>query len=103
MDLLRYNTIILAGNFREWTEADAAKLKDWISDGGTLIACENASEWASPMKLGSVHRKRQANKLLQQYEFQRDLAWNNQAFYQFGIFWEYYPLIISGLKKLHYF
>ena len=60
MDLIRYNTIVLAGNFREWTEADAAKLKDWISDGGTLIACENASEWASRMKLGTVTFKKQA-------------------------------------------
>ena len=33
MDLIRYNTIILAGNFSEWNEADAAKLKDWISNG----------------------------------------------------------------------
>ncbi len=59
MDLIRYNTIILAGNFSEWNEADAAKLKDWISNGGTLIACENASEWASRMKLGAVTFKKQ--------------------------------------------
>jgi len=59
MDINRYNTIILAGSFREWDEADAAKLKAWVSDGGTLIACENATEWASRMKLGSVTFKKQ--------------------------------------------
>jgi hypothetical protein len=58
MDLGKYNTVILAGRFQEWGTADADKLRNWTTEGGTLIACESATEWAARNKLSNVTFKK---------------------------------------------
>ena len=58
MDLNKYNTIILAGSFREWGEQEVRKIRDWTSAGGTLIGYERGSEWAAQNKLGNASFKK---------------------------------------------
>ena len=53
IDLNRYNNIILpGGSFKEWSENDVQKLKTWAENGGTLIACIDASKWAGKNEIG---------------------------------------------------
>ncbi len=45
--LSRYTTIILpGGSYTGWSKETVAKLKNWVNEGGTLIAFKSASEWA---------------------------------------------------------
>lgn len=45
--LAKYNTIILvSGTYNSVDKAVAARLKNWVSDGGTLITFKNAADWA---------------------------------------------------------
>lgn len=49
-DLHRYNTMVLAGgSFSDLPEAD---VREWVEDGGTLIALEDGVEW--PIEQGFV-------------------------------------------------
>ncbi len=46
-DLNRYNNIILvSGNYNGLDKNAVARLKNWVEEGGTLIAFKNAAEWA---------------------------------------------------------
>jgi hypothetical protein len=46
-DLTRYNNIILvSGTYNSLDKNAAARLKNWVTEGGTLIAFKNAIEWA---------------------------------------------------------
>jgi hypothetical protein len=46
-DLSRYNNIILvSGNYNGLDKIATARLKNWVEEGGTLIAFKNAAEWA---------------------------------------------------------
>lgn len=58
MDLRGYNTIILAGRFTEWGDAEAGKLREWANEGGNLIAYKNGTEWAARNKLGNLSFKK---------------------------------------------
>lgn len=53
-DLHRYNSIILAGSFREWGDGEIAKLRSWANEGGNLIVYKRGAQWAAQNKLGSV-------------------------------------------------
>ncbi|MEO1526975.1 MAG: M14 family metallopeptidase [Planctomycetota bacterium] len=45
-DLDRYSCVILpAGSYTAWGEESKAKLKEYVDDGGTLIAIGNAASW----------------------------------------------------------
>jgi hypothetical protein len=51
-DLNKYNVIILAdGSFGSLGAAGTNKIKDWLRDGGTLIAMGNSVRWAESNKL----------------------------------------------------
>jgi len=53
IDLNRYNNIILpGGSLKEWSGNDAQKLKTWVENGGTLIACKDAIKWATKNEMG---------------------------------------------------
>ena len=53
IDLDRYNNIILpGGSFKEWSANDVQKLLTWVENGGTLIACKEASKWAGENEFG---------------------------------------------------
>jgi len=59
IDLSRYNNIILpGGSYGEWDPEDIEKLRFWIENGGTLIACKDASVWAAKQKLGKNRLKK---------------------------------------------
>lgn len=46
-DLSRYNTIVMVnGNYNDLSESAVEKLRDWVRNGGTLIAQRNATQWA---------------------------------------------------------
>lgn len=46
-DLTRYNNIILvSGNYNGLDKSAVARLKNWVEEGGILIAFKNAAEWA---------------------------------------------------------
>lgn len=47
ISLKRYSTLVLpGGSYAAWDKAVVDKLKNWVSDGGTLITFQNASAWA---------------------------------------------------------
>ena len=51
-DLSRYNVIVLpAGSYQDLGESVVTKLQDWLANGNTLIALENANNWLSRNKL----------------------------------------------------
>jgi len=50
-DLQRYNVIIIADGIPHLTKPSEAVLKDWIGNGGTLIATGKAGKWAIDMGL----------------------------------------------------
>ncbi len=55
IDLNRYNNIIMpGGSYKEWSQEEIQKLKRWVENGGTLVACKDASEWAAKNELGST-------------------------------------------------
>lgn len=59
MNLARYNTIVMpGGQYSEWSGKEAEQLRSWTQDGGTLIACESATLWASKNKLGNTSFKK---------------------------------------------
>jgi len=58
LNLNRYNSIILpGGRFREWSEEEVQKLKNWAEEGGILIACDESSRWVADSGLGSTKFK----------------------------------------------
>lgn len=58
INLTKYNTVILpGGNYREFSDSEVQKLKDWVSAGGTLIAYRDAAAWAGRNKLGRTKLK----------------------------------------------
>ncbi|MDF1576613.1 MAG: M14 family zinc carboxypeptidase [Bacteroidales bacterium] len=58
MDLDRYNTLILpGGTYQEWDPDDLEKLTLWVRNGGTLLACKDASSWAALQGLGNTSLK----------------------------------------------
>ncbi len=58
IDLNRYNNIILpGGSLKEWSSSDVQKLKTWVEGGGILIACKDASKWATKNELGKTSFK----------------------------------------------
>lgn len=59
IDISKYNTIILpSGAYREWTSTEIQKIKSWTQDGGTLIANQNAAEWATKSEIGKTTFKK---------------------------------------------
>lgn len=58
IDLRKYNTIILAGSFREWGDGEATKLRDWANAGGNLVVYKSGTEWAARNKFGGVTFKK---------------------------------------------
>jgi hypothetical protein len=54
----RYGEIILpGGSFKEWGEKEVLKLKTWAENGGTLIACKDAADWATRNGFGDTQFK----------------------------------------------
>jgi hypothetical protein len=61
IELSKYNTIILPGGaYREWSNNDVQKLKNWAQEGGTLIAMQSAAAWAARNELGKTTYKKAA-------------------------------------------
>ncbi|MCX2449663.1 M14 family zinc carboxypeptidase [Pedobacter sp. PLR] len=45
--LNRYNVLVLpGGNYSEWDKPTIDKIKNWVTDGGTLITFQTATAWA---------------------------------------------------------
>jgi hypothetical protein len=45
--LKKYNSLVLVGgNYNEWDRNVVAKIKNWVTEGGTLITFQNATAWA---------------------------------------------------------
>ena len=51
-DLSKYNTLILPNG--RYNELDLDKLKNWIKDGGLIIATRSAGEWLAQKKITNV-------------------------------------------------
>lgn len=52
VDLNNYNVIVMvSGSYANLDSAKIARLKDWVSEGNTLITTRGASEWAVRRKL----------------------------------------------------
>ncbi len=55
VDLAAYTTIVLpTGSYRSLPDTATTKLEQWLSAGGTLIACGTATQWVSQQKLAGV-------------------------------------------------
>ena len=54
-DLRRYNTIVMPNGYRPMSSAETSALKDWVKQGGTLIAHDNsAAQLARDSGIGQV-------------------------------------------------
>ncbi|EHQ58301.1 Zinc carboxypeptidase [gamma proteobacterium HIMB55] len=54
-DLRRYNTIVMPNGYRPMSSAETSALRDWIKQGGTLIAHDNsAAQLARDSGIGQV-------------------------------------------------
>ncbi|MFN7120290.1 MAG: M14 family metallopeptidase, partial [Saprospiraceae bacterium] len=57
-NLNRYNVIIMAdGNYNAISQGGVDKLRDWVSNGGTLIAMQGAVQWLKGRGLSPVEFK----------------------------------------------
>jgi hypothetical protein len=55
VDLKKYNTLIMpAGSYQSWGEDEVSRIKEWVSQGNTLICIGNALKWAMDKKLISL-------------------------------------------------
>jgi hypothetical protein len=50
-DLSRYNAMIMVNSYSGLNDSNTKKLKDWIQNGGTLIAFRNTLKWLNKNKL----------------------------------------------------
>jgi hypothetical protein len=54
-DLTRYNVIVMgSGNYSDLSDSTTEKIKDWVHDGGTLIAMRNAIRWTRDNGLSEI-------------------------------------------------
>ncbi|UCE25580.1 MAG: hypothetical protein JSU74_05910 [Candidatus Zixiibacteriota bacterium] len=74
-DLSKYNVIVLPSTWGDWLnqilgEYGTGVLRDWVSNGGTLICVGNAAMWAadSTTGLSQVRPKRQVLDKLDEYD-----------------------------------
>jgi len=59
VDLNRYSTIVMAGgSYVSMDSAGVASLRRWIENGGTLVALEQAAEWAVNTRLATAKFRR---------------------------------------------
>ena len=58
-DLTKYNVLILPDGNYGTILGDGAKMKEWVSNGGTLIALANATSWLSDERVGLLPVKRE--------------------------------------------
>ncbi len=57
MDLDRYTDIIIPSGWNALDKDDAAKLKSWVREGGTLIAYKNTGRWLAKNELLKIKFK----------------------------------------------
>ncbi|WP_426429810.1 M14 family zinc carboxypeptidase [Winogradskyella sp. HB-48] len=57
-DLSRYNTIIMVNSNSALDEGNTKKLKQWIQDGGSLIAYQNTLRWLNSKELLKINFKK---------------------------------------------
>lgn len=58
-DLNRYNVIIMTGySYGDLSSRTVSSIKDWVSDGGTLIVMKQGVNWAKQQELADVTYKR---------------------------------------------
>ena len=68
-DLRRYNTIVIPNGYRPMSSAETSALKDWVKQGGTLIAHDNsAAQLARDSGIGQVRSIGEALDSAQDYD-----------------------------------
>ena len=68
-DLRRYNTIVMPNGYRPMSSAETSALKDWVRQGGTLIAHDNsAAQIARDNGIGQVRSIGDALDSAQDYD-----------------------------------
>ena len=68
-DLRRYNTIVMPNGYRPMSGAETSALKDWVKQGGTLIAHDNsAAQIARESGIGQVRSIGDALDSAQDYD-----------------------------------
>ena len=58
INLSKYNTIILTGAFKEWSKNEIQRLKNWINQGGNIVAYKGATNWISKNDIGKTKFKK---------------------------------------------
>jgi hypothetical protein len=60
VNLDQFTTLILpGGSYRELGDSDVFKIKTWVQNGGTLIACKSAALWISKNEMGKTTFKKE--------------------------------------------
>jgi hypothetical protein len=63
VDLSRYNRIVMAdGSYSNMSKGAIAQLKDWVKDGGVLVALRGAVSWANRNGLASLTVRKDKTK-----------------------------------------
>ncbi|WP_138433886.1 M14 family zinc carboxypeptidase [Winogradskyella algicola] len=57
-DLSRYNTIIMVNSYSALDDGDTKKLKQWLQDGGSLIAYRSTLRWLNSKELMKINFKK---------------------------------------------
>ncbi len=59
IDLSRYNVMIFpGGGYRNLDEETVTKIKNWVQDGGTFIACPGAAGWTTRNNMSKIKFKK---------------------------------------------
>ncbi len=88
MEMSDYNTIVLpSGSYSTISDDCIRKLKEWISNGGTLIALNRANSWLKQKKLIDIEFATVASDSNRSYLY-KDLSLNRGAQYISGSIFE---------------
>ena len=74
-DLQRYNTLIMVnGNYHELNATARVKLKDWVQNGGVIVASKSALSWLNSNGMGNFETKKRSNKRSSRQRRYADIA-----------------------------
>ncbi len=70
LKLGKYNTLVMVnGQYKSITKSAKEKIKNWVSDGGTVIAWKNAAKWLADQKISKASYLKQEADTTSNYAY----------------------------------